>query len=155
MDFQLGPYGLEIPTEFGPRVTGLRLGPGPNVMAVLDDDMGLGEGSDRYRFHGGHRIWASPEIPEISYAPDDHSCAVTEREGRITVIAPPDRAGIAKELSVRLDGDRLVVTNALVPATNSSAEIAPWAISQLPGEGLAILPLNGEDTTPLPNQVGS
>ncbi len=34
-----------------------------------------------YRFHGGHRLWAAPEIPAITYAPDDHGarCAATAR----------------------------------------------------------------------------
>jgi hypothetical protein len=139
---RIGPYRLEAATEFGPRLTGLRRDEGPELFAQLDSDVAIDHpDSGTFRFHGGHRLWAAPEIPAITYAPDDHPCDVSAGSDELTITAPTDAAGLVKQLSVRLDGNGLVVDHRLTNAASESAAVASWAITQFRLGGLALLPI--------------
>lgn len=149
--FQLGPFRLEVGVEFGPRITGLRRNGGTQVLANLGSDavIDLAAGS-RYVFRGGHRLWASPEIPVITYAPDDHGCQVAGDDRGFSIVAPVDAAGIGKEIRVTLDDDVLVVEQILT--TMSAGHVAAWGITQFPLGGLALISTAGADTAPLPDR---
>lgn len=147
---QLRDYRVEIATDFGPRITGVRFGDGPQLFASLDPAVAIPHPSgDVFRFRGGHRLWVSPEMPEVTYAPDQHECRVTEGTGSITVSAPEDGAGVLKEISVTARDDRLVVEHRL---SMTASGVAPWAITQFPLGGTAIIPFTGDDNAPLPNR---
>jgi hypothetical protein len=152
VQFRLGRYVLDVATDFGPRVTGLHLGDGPNVLAVLSPDVVVGDAGDPYRFMGGHRVWASPEIPEITYAPDQHECSVSGDGDLVVMAAPPDRAGIVKEISITVLGDTLEVVSRVLFTKELGRRMAAWSITQVPQGGRAIMPLVAHDTTPLPNR---
>ena len=115
-----------------------RLGPG----VVIDrPDSGI------YRFRGGHRLWAAPEVPSITYAPDDEACAVTEMTGDVTgvnTLGRPDRAGLAKGIDVIADDGSLLVDHVLTNAGSEPIQVAPWAITQLRLGGTAIIPIDGK-----------
>lgn len=145
MEATLGPYHLGIATEFGPRITSLRLDGGPEVLAQLGPDDALTHDTGRYVFRGGHRLWAAPEVPAITYASDDHVCEVSETGGVVTVLAPPDDAGLIKEITISFDGESLVVDHRITGAVVDA--VAPWAITQLPLGGTALLPLVGTGDT--------
>jgi hypothetical protein len=151
--FTLGRYVLEVATEFGPRVTGLRVEDGPNLLAVLSPDVVVGDTGDPYVFMGGHRVWASPEIPEITYAPDRHECSVSGDGDVVVVAAPPDRAGVVKEISIARLGQTLEVVNRLLFTRDLGLRLAAWSITQFPQGGRAIIPLAAADTAPLPNRT--
>jgi hypothetical protein len=139
---RIGPYRLEAATAFGPRLTGLRRDEGPELFAQLSGDVGIDLSESRiFRFYGGHRLWAAPEIPSITYAPDDHPCDVSAGSDELTVTAPADASGFVKQLSVRLDGNGLVVDHRLTNAASESASVAAWAITQFQLGGLALLPI--------------
>jgi hypothetical protein len=144
----IGRYRVEVATGFGPRVTGLSIDEGPELLARLDPGLGLALGDGGlYRFHGGHRLWAAPEVPDVTYAPDDHECSVRHDGETVTVSAPVDRAGLQKEISVSATaGDDAVVVEHLLTRRGDPIDIAPWAITQLPLGGTAILPVGGPDT---------
>lgn len=148
----LGLYQLDIATGFGPRITSLRLGDGPEQFVRLGPDAGLDHEGGRYEFKGGHRLWASPEIPGVTYASDDHQCEIVETDGVVTVTAPPDSAGLIKEIELHADGDALVVDHRITRATDQPLSVAPWAITQLPLGGTAILPSDGLPTGPSANR---
>jgi hypothetical protein len=97
-----------------------------------------------FNLHGGHRLWAAPEIPSVTYASDDEPCHVSQAPGSVTVSGPADGVGLAKEITVRLGGERLVVGHRLRYTGEEEIEVAPWAITQLPLGGQAILPLGGD-----------
>lgn len=148
--FSLGPYQLEVAVDFGPRIVGLRRD-GAQVLAVLGDDVALATpGRRAYLFRGGHRLWASPEIPEVTYAPDDHRCAIAAGGETLVVSAPPDDAGIAKRIEVSLDGTELVVEHTITGPPGTSA--AAWGITQLPLGGTAMLSIAGGATAPRPDR---
>lgn len=152
MQFEFGPYRIEVATEFGPRVTSLRLGDGPEIFVDLDPDVTVAHGDEVFRLRGGHRLWAAPETPEVTYASDDHRCLVEDADGLVTVSAPADSAGLVKQMSMSLDGHSLQVVHRISSAGGQGRSFAPWAITQLPLGGTAIVPLVGADTSPLANR---
>lgn len=145
MTLDLGPYHLEIASDFGPRLTSLRLGDGREQLAILGSDVALDYPGGRYEFRGGHRLWAAPEDPEITYAPDDHPCEIASHDGVVSVRGPADTAGLTKEIIFSSDGRDLVVEHRL-SAGEDGMRVAPWAITQFPLGGTAILPFEAEDT---------
>jgi hypothetical protein len=151
MEISLGSYRLEVATEFGPRITSLRREDGPEILATLGPEARIEHEGEVYLFHGGHRLWASPEVADITYASDDHECEVTVGQGTVTVSAPADRAGVGKELTISSDATTLIVDHRIT-ANGDSPALAPWAITQLPTGGTAIMPIVGEETAPLPNR---
>jgi hypothetical protein len=142
---RLGPYELEAAHDFGPRITSLRRDGSPNLFVELKDSVALSYSANAvYRLRGGHRLWAAPEIPAVTYAPDDHPCVVSASREAISISAPPDVAGVMKEIVVTRDGDRLQVTHRLTNTNDGLLELAPWAITQLPLGGEALLPLESQ-----------
>ena len=63
-------FTIEYLTQAGPRISALiPAGTQQNLLARLDDvawDTEYG----RYLLYGGHRLWAAPEISEITYFPE-------------------------------------------------------------------------------------
>lgn len=141
---RLGAYEVTVATEFGPRLTNVRLAGGDDLLLRLPPDLTV----DGFRFRGGHRLWATPEVPSITYAADDHPCRVEEEDGRILVSAPPDAAALAKQIELTADGDGLVVDHRLTWTGPGSITLGAWAITQVPLGGKAIVPLRGVDGTP-------
>ena len=149
---KLGRFVVEAAVEFGPRIKGLSVEGGENLLAVLSPEVVVGDPEDPYRFMGGHRVWASPEVPEFSYAPDGHECSVGSGADSLTISAGEDRAGIVKEITVSRRGERLDVVNRLRLTRPLGDVFSAWAITQFPQGGTAIIPLAGADTAPLPNR---
>lgn len=148
---RLGSYQLEMATGFGPRITSLTWDDGSELLADLGPGVSLDHPAGTFRFRGGHRLWVAPEVPAVSYAPDDHECAVTFSQAGMDVTAPVDSAGWTKEMTVMADGEDLVIDHRL-STTTAATSVAPWAITQFPLGGTAIVPLVGYDTGPRPNR---
>jgi hypothetical protein len=122
------------------RVLGL-VGPGGNLLAVLPE-AGLDlPGGERFRLLGGHRLWAAPEVPAVTYQPDERPCTVSEVEGGVRVEAPVDGAGLVKAIEVRRTAEGWTLDHAVRNAADAPIELAPWAITQLRLGGEAVLPL--------------
>jgi hypothetical protein len=129
-----------VTVSTGPRILGL-VGRGGNILAVLPDaGLDLPDGR-RFRLLGGHRLWAAPEVPAVTYQPDERPCAVSEVEGGVRVEAPPDDAGFAKAIEVRRAAPGWTVDHVLRNDSSQSVEVAPWAITQLRLGGEALLPM--------------
>jgi hypothetical protein len=141
IDFDLGPYSIAAATAFGPRLMSLRYRRGPELLAQLGDDVVIDHpDSGIYRFHGGHRLWAAPEVPAVTYASDDHPCVVTTSDGALTVRGPVDGAGFIKELSVSLEGESLIVDHRLANTRLQPASVAVWGLTQVRLGGVALIP---------------
>lgn len=142
IDLDIGPYSLAAATTFGPRLVSLRLRQGPELFAQLADDVVIVHpDSGTYRFHGGHRLWAAPEVPAITYASDDHPCLVTTGENSLTITAPIDPAGFIKQVRIGLEGERLVVDHHLANGGLRPIPVAPWGITQFRLGGVALIPI--------------
>lgn len=142
ISLELGPYSIAAATDFGPRLASLRYRQGPELFAQLSDDVLITHpDSGTYRFRGGHRLWAAPEVPAITYASDDHPCVVTTGDDGLAVTAPVDPAGLVKRVSVSLEGESLVVEHQLTNAGLRPLTVAVWAITQFRLGGDALIPI--------------
>jgi hypothetical protein len=132
-----------VTVDVGPRILGLLAG-GDNLFAVLP---GAGlplPGGERFTMYGGHRLWAAPEEPTVTYQPDDRPCDVGEVEDGLRIWAPPDGSGLRKALVIRAAGRGWVVDHELTNEGVAPRTFAPWAISQCTPGGTAALALGGE-----------
>lgn len=142
----LGSYELAAAAAFGPRIISLRRNDSPDFFAHLDPEVSLRQPDGRvYRLQGGHRLWAAPEIPEVSYAPDDHACEVSTTGDSVRISAPADGAGLEKSITVTRHEEELVVDHRLTNAGSQEIGVAPWAITQLRLGGVAQLPLRSAE----------
>jgi hypothetical protein len=144
VEIELGSYRIRVATAFGPRVLGLSRDQGPEIFASLPEVVIDRPDSGVYRFWGGHRLWASPEIPAITYAPDDEPCSVTAAAESVSIEGPVDRAGLVKRMTLSDGPDGVVVEHELMNAGAAIIELAPWALSQIRLGGVAIVPVSGE-----------
>ena len=126
-------------TSVGPRVIGL-FGRGESLFAQIPDGGLDCPGAGRFRFWGGHRLWAAPEVPEITYQPDARPCTVIEVEDGVRVEAPPDGAGLVKSIEVRRTAEGWTVDHVIGNAAGSPVVLAPWAITQLRPGGDVLIP---------------
>lgn len=133
---------LEVASEFGPRITYLSDDDGANALAELGDLSIDVPGGGRYVLHGGHRLWAAPEVPETTYEPDDKPVAVTAGAQRATIVqTASEDVGIEKMMVVSLVDTTVRVEHTITNRGSDQIDVAPWAITQLPPGGLAIIPL--------------
>ena len=140
---------LEYLATAGPRIVRLVLtGSAENVLAELPDAT-IPTSVGDYSLRGGHRLWHAPEATPRSYLPDDEGIEIEERSDRVRLVQPTEAlSGIRKTMEIRLHSERAAVTieHRLRNDGLWSIELAPWAITQLPLGGLAILP---QHTLPL------
>lgn len=144
VDLEVGPYRIRVAKNYGPRILGLRRAGGPELFAQLPETVVIDHPETGiYRFHGGHRLWAAPEVPRITYVNDDRLCEVTSTTSGFIVSAAADPAGIKKKMEVVIDGERLTVDHHLENDGPASLTVGVWAITQLPLGGTAIMPVGG------------
>jgi hypothetical protein len=131
---------LAVATGFGPRVVALTPKGGPNLFAELGDlGIDLVDGR-RYLFRGGHRLWVAPEIPEVTYEPDEGDVLWSASGDSVSVARTTGR--LEKTISAQLDGRAVDVTHRVTNLGTDPIELAPWAITQFPTGGTALLPLD-------------
>jgi hypothetical protein len=93
--------------------------------------------------YGGHRLWHAPEAMPRTYVPDNEGLTVEPLDDGVRLVGPVEEpTGIRKALEVRLEAGRpaLTLCHRLENAGAWPVELAPWAITQLPLGGTAILP---------------
>jgi hypothetical protein len=142
-----GDVAVVVTISAGPRVLGM-LVEGENLFAILPETTLDTPDGERFRFLGGHRLWVAPEIPSITYQPDDRPCAVTEVEDGVGVEAPADGAHLVKAILLRRTLDGWVVDHIVRNASRRTITIAPWAITQLRTGGEAALPIAPSENGP-------
>lgn len=130
-----------VTASAGPRIIGLfRAGGDANVLAVLPDATLERSGGPPYRMLGGHRLWAGPEVADITYQPDDRPCAVTEVDDGVRVEAPADGAGLIKSIEVCRSDGGWTIDHSIRNGSTVGVSLAPWAITQLPLGGRMVVP---------------
>ncbi|MFL7814160.1 MAG: hypothetical protein AB8I40_10845 [Anaerolineales bacterium] len=132
-----------IPEGFGPRIMELSLESGPNLLAVLPEARIPVPGQIPFSLRGGHRLWAAPERPKVTYAEDDRPLEITQQEKGLDIHQETDRAGLQKSWQVRLESESPEVTirHQLVNESGEPIELAPWAVTMLQPGGVGLLPL--------------
>lgn len=145
MEFRCGELTLTF-AETGPRITGLRVGDQENLFAELPGLVIERPGEEPFRFLGGHRLWLAPEVPAVTYQPDDEAVAFTHHDGHLRSRGAADSNGIVREIDVLCDpvDGSVVVDHRIINVGDDPIETAAWAITQFPPDGAAILPLGAE-----------
>jgi hypothetical protein len=135
--------GLWVTRSVGPRIIGLALPGGANLLAELPGETLECPGRGTFSFYGGHRLWYAPEDPQRTYLPDDAPVTVADTEHGVVVTQPVEaQTGIQKSLTISLPGRnaRVVIDHTIYNRGRQPVELAPWAITQLKPGGIAILP---------------
>jgi len=141
---------LFVTVEMGPRILGYLDERGRNRLAVLPGS-GLEGPGGRFRFIGGHRLWVAPERPAISYLPDDAECAVEVGVDDVLITAPDNGSGLERSLVVSPSDAGFTVEHIISNCDEKEAPtLAPWAITQLPLGGTAVVPFRPPSPTPDP-----
>src|SRR5512139_3694192 len=72
---------VTVSTSMGPRILGLAGPDGRNLLAELPDATIALPGLPVYRMLGGHRLWHTPEVPEVTDRPDERPVTVERIDG--------------------------------------------------------------------------
>ena len=132
-----------VTADVGPRVIRFGFIGGPNVFAEIQGHQG-GRGEDEWMLRGGHRLWIAPEDPATTYELDNESIEVQETEHGIrTVQKPGPLTGVQKRMEIELapEIDAVTVRHSLQNCGDRAVELAPWGLSVMAPDGMAVIPL--------------
>jgi hypothetical protein len=134
---------IELLAVAGPRIIGLYpFGAKKNYFAELGD-FHVETTYGHFIFHGGHRLWHSPESLPRTYIPDNAGLRAERLENGFRLIAPTEPgAGLAKTVDVHLapDAPRLVLRHELRNDNLWAVPFSAWALTMFRLGGVAILP---------------
>jgi hypothetical protein len=134
---------LEYLTQAGPRLLRLFLQGGQENLFGEFPDVGWDTPRGYYELLGGHRLWAAPETPGVSYLPDSSGLVVhASGPGVELVFDPGPGQGLGMSVQVSLSTDRPAVTivHTIINRFEHPVRIAPWGITVFPLGGRAYLP---------------
>lgn len=155
MTVDLGPATAVLAKDAGPRILGYARSGGPQLFATLPDAGIEVPGGGRFHFLGGHRLWRAPEVPEVTYQPDDHGTVITESVDSVELTGAADGDGIVKSISLTQRDKVTVVDHVMRNEGWSPVRSAPWAITQFAPGGVGAIPLPTDPADPhgaLPNR---
>jgi hypothetical protein len=133
---------LCITGDVGPRVIRFGFVGGANEFCEIPGQVGR-TGGDQWVNYGGHRLWHAPEHPVRTYVPDNTPITVEAIPNGARTLQPTEAlTGIQKEMEITLDPNsaRVRVLHRLRNQGQWAVELAPWALSVMSGDGVAILP---------------
>jgi hypothetical protein len=151
--FQLtnGTLTIHALKNAGPRIVGLQIKGGKNLLAELPDSV---KASD-YILRGGQRVWHGPEDAIRSYQPDAEPVKAVWKDGMLSLIQRVEPlTGIQKTMTIK-EGkapNELIVNQVLTNHNLWAVKFTVWPICQARKGGFAILPLSKKDTGLLPNR---
>ncbi|HEY4689491.1 MAG TPA: hypothetical protein VIK33_09280 [Anaerolineae bacterium] len=134
---------LEFLAEAGPRIVRMHAAGSENNLLAEMPDMKWMTPYGEYHVYGGHRLWHAPEVPWRTYVPDEEGLEIESLADGVRLRGSLERpTGLRKSIDVHLDRDqtRVTLVHRLVNEGTRAIECAPWAITQLPLGGVAILP---------------
>lgn len=125
------------------RIIGLTPHGGSNLLADMSDSPPLPTPYGDFHFHGGHRLWHSPEAMPRTYIPDQPVTITNSPDGVILEAQTEPGTGIRKRIEIHLAKDEpaLTLTHTLINDGMWAVELAPWAITQFRLGGTVILPM--------------
>lgn len=134
---------LTVLAAGGPRILGLQLDGGPNLLAETPAARWATPWGE-FALLGGHRLWHAPEAFPRSYWPDLAGPEAELIDNGVILRSAVDPGGIAKTIAITLDPSQPCVhlRHTLTNHGLWPVELAPWAITQLAPGGVAILPLH-------------
>jgi hypothetical protein len=135
-----GEVELIITSDIGPRIMRYAFVGGQNVFKEFAEGLGK-SGEPAWQLRGGHRIWAAPEDPVKTYAPDNRPIRISVKGDVLEATEPPEAlTGLEKQITVKLspNGTNVEVLHRLRNTTKQTMELAPWALSMMAQGGVGI-----------------
>ncbi len=129
--------------DVGPRIIRFGFNGKENIFKEFPDHIGKTE-SDEWLSFGGHRLWHAPEAQPRTYFPDLDPVHIQEiNNGMIVTQKPEPTTGLQKQIEITLSPDKpeVIVKHVLINHNLWAVETAPWAITVLAPNGVAILSL--------------
>ncbi len=134
---------LEYLAQAGPRIVRLSLAGSAENLLAETPDLSWETPYGLYHLIGGHRLWCAPEKAGLTSLPDDSGLQIDLLDQGVRLIGAREATGgLSKTLEVRLQGGMpgVSILHKLTNHGDEPLELAPWAITQLPLGGQAILP---------------
>lgn len=143
--FRINSENIELVTtaDVGPRIIHFSEKGGPNLLKIFENEAGR-VGDKKFLFYGGHRIWAAPEDPVLSYIPDNDPAKViiNDEDQSIVFIRANDGTGLRKSIELRIaDKGGFFIRNEIFNIGSESARTASWGITSFAPGGVGIFPL--------------
>ena len=131
-----------ITTDVGPRILSVALpdGTGDGLLVSLPELRIERPGWPRFQLHGGHRLWAAPEVPETTYLPDDGPVTLDRDTDSVSCSYLELATGMSRTVRVAPTADAVIVDHTLRNQGTAALEVAPWAITMCTPGGEAWLP---------------
>ncbi len=133
---------LIVTTAVGPRVARLGFMGERNLFAEIPGQQG-GRGEGEWMIRGGHRFWIAPEQKPMTYELDNTPVAYEAIPGGIRTVQPTGSlSGCAKTMDITLEAtrNRIQVLHTLTNQGKKAIQLAPWALSVMAPDGMAIIP---------------
>lgn len=134
---------IECLAEAGPRI--VRLIPqwtGENLFAEVPD-FTTTVTSGEYHYFGGHRFWYAPESLSHTYIPDNHEISVKQVSKGLRLLGRREQeTGLQKTITIQISSSKpfIIVKHEVKNHGRSPIHLAPWGITMMRPQGVAILP---------------
>lgn len=144
----IGNLELVIPSQIGPRILHFSLKGEENVFQVLKDQIQKKESPNWVNF-GGHRLWRAPEDKILTYSSENSEVNLDFEKEFIRISKLDENSFLLKEIEIHPNTENSIrVAHRLTNQGKSKQKISAWALTVLPLEGKAILPLTQRGTHP-------
>jgi len=166
--YRLTNEGVEmiVTADVGPRIVFWGLENGKNLLKLFENQLGR-TNDEEWLLYGGHRLWAAPEDPHLSYLPDNQAVLVEfeSGDGSLSFIRPADASGLERKLTILplrqnqnviksgskndfgLTGKEMkalgsfIVRNEIINRSEEMIKTASWGITSFEAGGLGFMPL--------------
>ena len=135
-----GDVELIVTGDIGPRIMRYGFVGGQNLFKEFGESLGK-SGEPKWVARGGHRLWAAPEDPVKTYAPDNSPVRVEINKDILVATEPVEKlTGLEKQITVKLaaKGSHVEVIHRLRNTTGRAIVLAPWALTMLAQGGTGI-----------------
>ena len=161
-----GRLEMIVTADVGPRILFFGLEGGKNMLKTVENQLGRTADLD-WLLYGGHRLWAAPEDPHLSYLPDNQAVLVgfDNDDAGLSFIRPADVSGLERKLSILpLGHDQkvvetacengfpladkemtalgsFIVRNEIINRSQNVIKTASWGITSFAPGGIGYLPM--------------
>ena len=138
-----GKIEMIILTDIGPRVIHFGLKGKQNIF-YIDPQMLGKKGEVVWRNYGGHRLWIAPEDKKTTYAPDNDPIKYFWNNKTLILLQEIPELELKKELMIEMSESesKVKIIHRVQNLSEKKIELALWAITVLPKEGTAFLPIS-------------
>ena len=161
-----GRLEMIVTADVGPRILFFGLEGGKNMLKTVENQLGRTADLD-WLLYGGHRLWAAPEDPYLSYLPDNQAVLVEfdNDDAGLSFIRPADVSGLERKLTIlpfcrdqkigengcengfTLADKRMkalgsfIVRNEIINRSQNVIKTASWGITSFAPGGIGYLPM--------------